>query len=379
MKLACAWLCSILALCAAQADGPAAPDPEAWGPYPVGVTTVQLVDHARIDPENENAPRAMQTEVWYPAVEFARDLPLNKHSDFYLKGKNAALNGALKMAFKVDMAAIDAAWDNKAHRDVPVADDAFPLVMFSHGNGGMRMQSVFWCEFVASHGYVVVSPDHTGNCAITTVDGNLVPYDNDGRERAAEDRPKDISFLIDAMDKWNKGGDSRFIGKLDLEHVAVAGHSFGGYTATRCADLDDRVDAIIPMAAVANERTDYETPCLMFIATEDRTIKAEGNARMRTYFEQSKGPKVLVEFKNAGHYSFTEMFQYNPTFGDGVGEGKRITDDGPLKYVDKSTLYRYTNAYSVAFLGKFLRGQTDYGAYLATNHKPEEINYQNAD
>ena len=39
-------------------------------------------------------------------------------------------------------------------------DGPYPVVFFSHGSGGIRMQSTYLTVALASHGYVVVSPDH---------------------------------------------------------------------------------------------------------------------------------------------------------------------------------------------------------------------------
>lgn len=40
--------------------------------YPVGVTTLQIDDPSRSE---EGQPRGLQTEIWYPAMDEARDLP----------------------------------------------------------------------------------------------------------------------------------------------------------------------------------------------------------------------------------------------------------------------------------------------------------------
>lgn len=358
----------VLSACLASAQPP---DPEILGPHPVGVTTVLLEDHAR--PDAEGKPRPLLTEIWYPAAAEEKDLPKNKLSDFYARGTNEQLNAALKMAFKIDLAENDKTFQNHSIRDARIAEGKWPLILFSHGNGGMRSQSTFLCDHLASHGYIVVSPDHTGNASLTVVDGKLITMLSGSREQAAKDRPKDISFLIDCMTRFNNGADSRFSGKIDLEQIGVTGHSFGGYTATAVIETDPRVDAIAPMAAVTSTRTNFEVPVLAILATEDDTIKAEGNARIRTYYAESKGPRYLVEFKNAGHYSFTDMWQFNPTFGDGVGEGKRITNGEPLKYLDLPTVFRLTNGYTTAFFGKFLKGEAGYDSYLKANQLPEEL------
>ena len=53
-------------------------------------------------------------------------------------------------------------------------DGPYPLIVFSHGNGGLGVQSFFLTEYLASHGYVVVCPDHTGNSLLTELPGGVV-------------------------------------------------------------------------------------------------------------------------------------------------------------------------------------------------------------
>jgi predicted dienelactone hydrolase len=327
-----------------------------------------FVDESRHDDATDSS-RTLLTEIWYPTTELGTKFPKNKASDFALKGANPGIIMAIKMAFKVDMVELDARYENEAFRDAPVAEGKFPLVVFSHGNGGFRMQSVFWCEHLASHGYIVVAPDHTGNAAATVVDNKLILHNSKAREQSAIDRPLDVGFMIDMMGKWNKGADSRFNGRLDMEKIGVGGHSFGGMTSTMAADQDDRIDAIVPMAAVGREHVNTDVPSLIILATEDGTIGAEGNDRVREYYDEGTGPKVLVEFIDGGHYSFTEMYQYDPKFGDGVGTGKRITNGEDITYIDMETVFRYTNGYTLAFLDKYVKGESgrELDAYLGKN------------
>jgi dienelactone hydrolase len=360
--------CTLLILGAISATTFAAEsDFETLGPYAVGVTTTILVDANRDDASTKSA-RTLPTEIWYPTTDLGKQFPKNKHSDF-LFSSNPAMKLALKMAFDVDVSDFDDQFENTAFRDAPVADGKFPLIIFSHGNGGFRMQNVFWCEHLASHGYIVVAPDHTGNSAATIINGLLVPYNND-RIQAAKDRPLDVSFLIDQMDIWNKGGDSRFAKKLDMDKIGVGGHSFGGFTSTWVAEIDDRVDAIVPMAGAAPDiKTPNHTPLMVIMATEDDTIGLRGNEVIRNYYETSTGPKYFIEFMDGGHYSFTEMFQYRPNFGDGIGTGKRITKEEDVTFTPKEIIYQFTNGYSLAFLNKHVKGDTDpaIDKYLTKN------------
>ena len=352
----------------------ALPDPEKPGPYPVGVTTMLLVDHSRTDPAT-NGPRSLMTEIWYPATDDTRGLPKNRLLDFFLKNKAPEFSVLLLAAFGVDIAQADTRFQNISVRDARIRDGVYPLLLFSHGNGGLRMQNAFWCEHMASHGYIVMAPDHTGNCAVTFIDGKIVLMENsdEGRKRSSADRPKDLSFLIDAMDRMNKGGDSRFFGRVDLEHIGAAGHSFGGYTCTWITNQEPRVGAVALMAGAAEERTNYQTPVMLLIAAEDDTLGADKVAHLRRYYDDSKGPHYSVEFKNAGHFSFTEMYQLKPDFGDGVGQGKRISNGQPITYLPMEPAHTLTDGYTTAFFGKYLKGLGGYDAYLGANRNPDEL------
>jgi predicted dienelactone hydrolase len=337
------------------------------------VTTTVFVDHSRTDPAT-NGPRTLLTEIWYPATDETRALPKNRFSDFLLRGTNPGLNLALQLGFKVKVDELDARFENLAVRDARVRDGKFPLIVFSHGNGGIRNQSTFWCDYMASHGYIVVSPDHTGNSAVTVVNGKLVPAKKELRSASAEDRPKDVSFLIDEMLRFNRGDDSRFTGRIDPKAIGVAGHSFGGHTSGKVINTDSRIKAIIAMSPVFAERTNYTTPVMVILGTEDDTIGVTGNENAREFFRQSKGPHLLVEILDGGHYTFSDMFQIKPDFGDGVGKGTRITTPGePIEYLGMRESYAITNTYSGLFFAVFVKGEKQLAIQLADNLFPKLI------
>lgn len=363
-------LASVLIHCGTTAF---AGSPEAPGPYAVGVTTLQLQDETRIDPVLQ-APRPLLVEIWYPAAETARNGTPTKFTDFFMGGKDIQMNTILTIAFRFNIAEIDKHFKTLAVRDAEIADGKFPLLIFSHGNGGMRSQNTFWCDHMASHGYIVVAPDHTRNACATSFQGKVIPYDNEGRPQAALDRPKDVSFLIDALGKLNADASSRFSERVDLEHVGVAGHSFGGFTAMAAAAQDDRIDAIAPMAGVVPESVSASPrPLLLFVATEDDTIGEKGNAGARAYFEASPTPKYLVEFKDGGHYTFSDMDQINPNWGDGAGSGTRITDGKPLDYIPMQRAHTLVNGYSTAFFDAHLKGSDTWAEYLHSNQLEQAL------
>lgn len=122
------------------------------------------------------------------------------------------------------------------------ASAPYPLVIFSHGFGGSGPLYSTLVEHYASYGFVVLAPEHKEQ------------FDPEWSDlwRASIDRPRDIKQTLDYAEQLN-GEDREMAGMIDMQHVAVVGHSYGGYTAlamagaqydlaaynTRCAALPE--------------------------------------------------------------------------------------------------------------------------------------------
>jgi dienelactone hydrolase len=348
------------------------PEPQLAGPFPVGVTTTVFVDNSRTDNVTQQ-PRTLVTEIWYPATDEARRMPKNKYSDFIPGGVTPEIDELIAKTYKMSASEVDKLYWNEAHRDAPVREGRFPLVVFSHGNGGSRHQNTFWCDHLASHGYVIVSADHTGNARWTIIEGKPIAFQGAERMNSAKDRPLDVSFLLDQMIRWDAGADPRFAGHIDTEHAAVAGMSFGSFTAHWAADREPRFKAVVAMSGAPPLHTNLTVPSLRMLGTEDRTLGVLGNALIRDNHAKHTGPSFLLELKNGGHYSFTDVFKVSKDFGDGVGAGQRRNTNEPFEFTSMELTYEIVNSYSVAFLGYFLKGQTEYWGFLSENHWPETM------
>jgi predicted dienelactone hydrolase len=339
-------LAALVAACgdASGAGVAQAPDPLLPGPYPVGVTTVTFEDAAR--------ERPLRTEIWYPAGESARGLPPSPIGDF-----DATL-APLLAGSRVPLVAV---------RDAPISPDApFPLVAFSHGNGGIRFQNTFQVERLASHGFVVVAPDHTGN---TLLDLGADPM-------SALNRPLDISFLYDTLTAETAESGGPFEGWVDTSRpFGVTGHSFGAFTSLAVASMDPRVGAALPMAAPGAVSPSYTAPTLLMLATEDKTIDEDLNQAIRDVYDALPGPRWLLEVIDAGHYSFTIACLTGSGLGDGdgCGEGERFADGSEFTFTDAELVWEIVDAYSVALFGRYLKGIEEYEGTLARNLAPEVL------
>ena len=262
-----------------------------FGPFPIGVRTLQLSDPSRLNALG-TGPRPVTVEVYYPSTP-------------------AAVAGVPKdvvQVLGVDVVA------TPAYRDVAHAPGTFPVVLFSHGNGGIRFQSFFFAAHLASHGFVVATPDHHGNTFVDTLLGIVDP-------NSAVNRPLDLSFLIDQLTAFTAEPGNFFEGAIDPARVGVSGHSFGGYTAFAIAGgpfalgtfTDARVKAILPQAPAANVFPDaffatIGVPTMIVGGSLDETVPfAEHQERPFELLPSGATVVALAELIDAGHFTFSDF------------------------------------------------------------------------
>lgn len=123
-----------------------------------------------------------------------------------------------------------------------------PLVIISHGFGADRRFLNYMATHLASHGITVASLEHSGS-NVAWLTGLTLGDSRHGRLSdilpATEfiDRPRDISFLLDELQRLNKY--SSVLGdKLNTENVTVIGHSLGGYTALAIAGAEINLEGL---------------------------------------------------------------------------------------------------------------------------------------
>lgn len=169
-----------------------------------------------------------------------------------------------------------------ASKDSTLAEGRFPLAVFSHGHQGYAEVSAFLMEHLASHGFVVLAPDHTGN---TLFDGP------DRQTSIYWQRPMDLSAALD----WAEApGDDALAGHIG-EGVVVLGHSFGGYTVHALAGA---VYSEARLAACAGEGDG--TPFCDGFTPADAAIFAEGLGDDRVQAVASLAPGDFALFGAEG-------------------------------------------------------------------------------
>jgi predicted dienelactone hydrolase len=104
------------------------------------------------------------------------------------------------------------------------AQGPYPLVVLSHGFSQSAPGLSATAEHYASYGFIVFAPEHT----------ERFDFEWTEQAQATIDRPLDIKQTVDYAEELTAPG-GEMAGLIDMEHVAVVGHSYGGYTALAAA------------------------------------------------------------------------------------------------------------------------------------------------
>ena len=254
-------------------------DPAAQG-APVGVKTFELED--------------LTIEVWYPASDERDDLaPAPVDVNGFVPDAVVALLG------EVDLPSIE----TYALRDAPLRRTAEPLpvVLFSHGFGGFRTQSIDYVQHLASRGYVVVAPDHPGRMMgdiLPCMFDSLVEDCNIELDDPGED---DLPDALDAVEGWNAELEGFFEGRLDLGGVGLAGHSAGGMSTASVGDEDARFTALMPMTT--NGSLTRDVPVLYAVGTCDATVPVAESVEAYAPIPDGR----WLSLTGAGHLSPTNL------------------------------------------------------------------------
>ncbi len=340
------------------------------GPHPVGNTRFVL-------PAGD---RELLVELWYPADAAAAMKAAAGHpiAEFVPDGPDRVafvdLLGKLSPAGQLGTrqqtrSALDAA---------PAPGAAWPVLVFSHCYDCVRFSAFSVAEHLASHGFIVAAPDHTGGTLFDSLTGNSADLGED----FLKVRSADLTAVLDVMlDPAAAVVPAALRGLADPTRVGVYGHSFGAATAGRLAQDDPRILAALPIAAPVENPifpgthvADIHVPMLSILAEEDNSIGVLGNKLIGDNFKVQNPPAWLVRVRDAGHWGFTDICGLTDGFSAGCGEGLRQTiKDQPFTYLDIDTGRSIARAYALAFFDLHLRGDPGARAYLDVADPPELV------
>lgn len=324
-----------------------------------------------------------------PAVDFAQLPDLRQTGPFGVDSQRWQLTDASRnRQFYVDV-----------YRPQQWRAGQTPVLIFSHGLSSRPEDFARAAEHMASYGYVVALPQHPGSDhlqaeALKTGFSQQVFLTSE-----FIDRPQDLSYVIDELERRNA---SEFEGRLNLQSVGVAGHSFGGYTVLAVAG------ATIDFAFLEEEcqRLAYPNTSLLLecralsLPRQDYNFRDE---RVTTVFAANPvnysifGPRGLANIQipvmiGSGNYdpAAPAVFEQARSFPSltspvkylALAEGQAHVDfsqldAGVTHAIDSATkltlpapdlIHDYASALRLAFFEVHLLDNPDYRPYLQSSY-----------
>ena len=130
-------------------------------------------------------------------------------------------------------------------------------------------------------------------------------------------RLKDLKFVVDELTRLNGEPVGPFAGRLDLNKVAVAGHSLGGWTAWIGATQEARFKAAVLLDASVSHVSATPTNIPVLIFAMGRALWGDQECRL---WSNLHGPRFAVNLKGAEHV----------TPSDAVWLAKGAVKTGPM-------------------------------------------------
>lgn len=354
--------------------------PKLNGQFKVGKTTVYLIEKDRPALPGLTAPREWVVTIFYPADPAAGATPapyageaLNTaYTDYSLTKESA---GAL------DHIHSNAYWNAAANHSA----GKFPVLLFSPGGGEQPLFYSALLEQISSFGYIVVAiPEPFDTPVIPLPDGRILTSNQmaewcqhetsckkaiSGGETAMQEimdkmkdnRAKDMIFALSQLEKINR--DNPILADaLDMEKVGVFGHSFGGASSVRLAQLDKRIDAVAVLDSdiflvIPKDSKSLSQPVLYMTASNiDASAQeleeiSKNNALTAAYLSGSF-PYYFINIAGTTHQSFQSDAMFLAPYISIGGESVTLNagDTTPAR------ITLVVSTYVLAFFDQHLKG-----------------------
>lgn len=229
----------------------------------------------------------------------------------------------------------------------PEGEGPFPLVLIVHGNHAMTEPSdpgySYLGEHLAGHGFIAASVDENFLNGFAVADGDM------------QEIPLRAWILLKHLEQWrswNETPGNPFYGRVDLDRVALIGHSRGGEAVAHAAVLNQK--PYDPVADVSSaEDFGFGIRSVVAIAPADNRYRPGGRP---------------IHIDNADYLLLAGAHDQDMFYLDGLGQFTRARfDDNPDGFKAIAYLYRGNH-------GNFntVWGDDDQGVFesVLLNRKP---------
>jgi len=243
----------------------------------------------------------------------------------------------------------------KAVKNTKPFQNKFPAVVYSPSYQASSIENFALCEFLASHGFVVISSPSRGT------DNRFL---DGGTTRDIETQARDIQYLINEIEN---------LPFTDNNNLAVIGFSFGGISNVLAQMMDKRIKAIICLdgsikyqyqkiqASPYFNLFNVDVPFL-FMLQKDIPIEVIKEDKIESTLNTKFEFYDSVKYSDAYYFKFNNMtHSYFSSMGVLFQERDIRQDKSDTEIMDS---YKWVNIYTLNFLNAFLNNQHRGKAFL---------------
>ena len=366
--------------------------PEPTGEYRTGTTTYYLNDSEREETftENPDDNRELAVKVWYPT-----DAATGITAPYISEELGQAITSGLELPENSpDIGQVLQSIPTNSILNAPVAqtETEYPILLFSHGLGGIPEVHTIQAEALASEGYIVAGINHTYDSLVSVFpDGEVIPqtpvlagdddFNEDFLDIISQDitvRAEDAQFVLDELTDIDGEDDAfgLFADKLDLDKVGILGHSLGGATAAETLALDSRFRAGINQdGGLFGSNADANLIQPFMFLNADRTNAPSDELPIfdlqQQFLNNLIGDGYDVAIAGTEHNNFTDLAFLISSLADAeiptdvLEELSFLSEDIDI---DPVRALNITNDYTTAFFNRYLK---DGESPLLTDNTPE--------
>ena len=221
------------------------------GAYTVGYKHYTTIDSTRLyiienDFNNQLVYRPIPVSIWYPAVIDHKNSKQLTVLDYLLILKEEEESKNLPNELLLDwFPDLGDTPQNRAHLSETVhavsnadfLEGKFPVVVYAPSYQASSIENFALFEYLASHGYVVISSPSRGTDT-RWLEG--------GTTKDMETQSRDVAFLLKEIHKYEY---------IDIDRIALMGFSFGGLSNAITAMKNKKISALVSLDGT--ERYNY--------------------------------------------------------------------------------------------------------------------------
>ncbi len=189
------------------------------------------------DYKNQSIPRPVPVSIWYPSNEYPNDTEpmtvlnymeiLKEEEEWECLPNEQILNWFYYSNTPANQIHLNE--QTGAYPKIDPAPGKFPVVVYAPSYQASSIENFALCEYLASHGYIVIS---------TPSRGTENRFFEGGTEKDMETQARDIEFLIK---------ESAKLPNADFRQIAGMGFSFGGLSNVLSQMRNENIKAIVSL------------------------------------------------------------------------------------------------------------------------------------